>query len=154
MKELREEHGDDLSDEMLGQTLDVSSEVAGLLKQSSQSGTCMLEDLAAHDAEGGGWHDFIPNESAVCPAHETGGRDLRDFLCAEMESLPARTQSMLSLLYLNDGTPTLRDLASHYNISSERCRQVCMQGLHHLRRQLAGRLPQIEPGIFADVCAA
>ena len=154
MKALREEHGGDLSDEMLGRTLDVSSEVAGLLKQSSQSGTCMLEDLAAHDVEGGGWHDFIPNESAACPAHETGCNDLRDFLCAEMESLPPRTQGMLSRLYLNDGSPTLRDLASHYNISSERCRQVCIQGLNHLRRQLAGRMPQIEPGVFAGVCAA
>ncbi|MBT3293795.1 MAG: sigma-70 family RNA polymerase sigma factor [Verrucomicrobia bacterium] len=154
MKALREEHGGDLSDEMLGKTLDVSNEVAGLLKQSSQSGICMLEDLVAHDTEGGGWSDFIPNESATCPAHETGCRDLRDFLCEEMEALPPRTQSMLSRLYLNDGSPTLRDLASHYNISSERCRQVCIQGLHHLRLQLAGRLPQIEPGMPVAVCAA
>ena len=76
-----------------------------------------------------------------------------DFLCAEMESLPPRTRSMLSLLYLNESTPTLRDLASQYSISSERCRQVCMQGLHQLRSRLQGRLPQIDPGMPA-VCAA
>ncbi|MDP6630749.1 MAG: sigma-70 family RNA polymerase sigma factor [Kiritimatiellia bacterium] len=153
MKELREEHGGDLSDEMLGRTLDVSSEVAGLLKQGAQSGTCMLEDLAAQDTEGGGWHDFIPNEAAACPAHETGCKDLRDFLCSEMEALPPRTQSMLSLLYLTDGSPTLREMASRYNISSERCRQVCMQGLNQLRNRLQGQLPQIDPGMPA-VCAA
>ena len=156
METLRHEHGDNLSDDVLRDRLDVSDEVLGLLKQSSQSGTCMLEDLAARETEGGGWHDFIPNETAPCPAHETGRNDLRDFLFTEMRSLPPRTRSMLSLLYFNEHAPTLRELAGKYGISSERCRQVCVQGLQRLRRQMASRRHMIEPGLLADVdvCAA
>ena len=156
MEALKHEHGDALSDDVMREKLDVSNEVLGLLKQSSQSGICMLEDLAAQESEGGGWHDFIPNESASCPAHETGSSDLRDFLFSEMRTLPPRTRSMLSLLYFNDHAPTLRELAGKYGISSERCRQVCVQGLQRLRRQMASRRHLIEPGILADVeaCAA
>ena len=152
MEALRHEHGEHLSDDIMREKLDVSHEVLGLLKQSSESRTCMLEDLAVQESEGGGWHDFIPNESATCPAHETSLNDLRDFLSDEMQSLPPRTQSILSLLYLDEHTPTLRELGHAFGISSERCRQVCAQGLNHLRRQLASRLSQIEPSL--EVCAA
>ena len=152
METLRHEHGDTLSDDVLRDKLDVSNEVLGLLKQSSQSGICMLEDLGAQDTEGGGWHDFIPNETASCPAHETGRNDLRDFLFSEMDSLPPRTRSMLSLLYFNERSPTLRELATKFGISSERCRQVCVQGLTRLRRQMASRCRQIEPDL--EACAA
>jgi RNA polymerase sigma factor (sigma-70 family) len=156
MESLRQEHGDMLSDDFMREKLDVSDEVLGLLKASSKSGICMLEDLAAQETEGGGWHDFIPNEAATCPAHETGRNDLREFLFAEMHSLPPRTRSMLSLLYFNDHAPTLRELAGKYGISSERCRQVCAQGLQRLRRQMVSRRHLIEPGLLADVeaCAA
>ncbi len=152
METIRHEHGDTLSDDVLREKLDVSNQVLGLLKQSSQSGICMLEDLASQDTEGGGWHDFIPNETASCPAHETEQSDLRDFLFAEMRSLPPRTRSMLSLLYFNDHAPTLRELAAKFGISSERCRQVCVQGLARLRRQMASRRHQIEPDL--EACAA
>ncbi len=74
MKSLREAHGGEISDEQLGKSLDVSSVVAGLLKQGSQTGTCMLEDLGPSDSDSGNWHDFLPNDTATCPAHETGSR--------------------------------------------------------------------------------
>jgi len=154
MKSLREEHGGEISDEQLGKSLDVSSEVAGLLKRSAETGTCMLEDLGSSDSDSGNWHDFLPNDTATCPAHETGRRDLREFLVAELKSLPPRTQAMLSQLYLNDHAPTLRDLGQTFGISSERCRQVCMQGLNHLRRRLASQLHMIEPDLPIGACAA
>lgn len=156
MKALQETHGNEISDEEMGKSLDVSSEVAGLLKQSARTSTCMLEDLVPHDQDSGSWHDFLPSDTATCPAHETGSRDLREFLMSELKSLPPRTQNMLALLYFNEHTPTLRDLGQTFGISSERCRQVCMQGLNHLRRRLATQLHKIEPDftIPAGACAA
>jgi RNA polymerase sigma factor (sigma-70 family) len=156
VKALREAHGEELSDDEMAKSLDVSSEVAGLLKKSVQTGTCMLEDLVPQDRDSGSWHDFIPNDTASCPANETGNRDLRAFLVSELESLPPRTQSMLSQLYLNEHAPSLRDLGKTFGISSERCRQVCMQGLNHLRRRLASQLHKIEPDfpLPASACAA
>ncbi len=156
MRTLRELHGEEISDEELGKSLDVSSEVAGLLRQGAQTGTCMLEDLGRNDSSDGSWHDFLPNDTATCPAHETGRRDLRDFLVAELKSLPPRTQAIVSEIYLSDHSPSLRDLGQAFGISSERCRQVCMQGLAHLRRRLASQLHKIEPDFPLPVgaCAA
>ena len=156
MESMRNEHGEGLSDGMMRERLDVSHEVLGLLKKSSTSGICMLEDLSAQENDSGGWHDFIPNESAPCPAAETGRSDLREFLLQEMDKLPPRTRSMLSMMYFNEQSPTLRQLAKQHGISSERCRQVCVQGLRTLRRQMSSRCARIEPTLMAglDVCAA
>lgn len=154
IEQLRQEHGDALSDDVLRDELEVSDAVLKLLKQSSQSNICMLEDLSAEENDGG-WHDFIPNEDASCPARETAGNDLREFLINEMRTLPPRTQHMLSLMYFNDRTPTLRELAAKYGISSERCRQVCAQGLQRLRRQMQQRRDRIEPALATiEACAA
>lgn len=153
MNTLRETHGAELSDEQMSRSLDVNSEVLGLLKQSAKSRTCMLEDLGAYDDDGGGWDDFVPNTSAACPAQETGQRDLREFLISELESLPPRTQSIISLLYLDDQAPSLRELGQTFGISSERCRQICMQGLHHMRRRLTDRLHMIEPDLLPGLAA-
>jgi len=156
MESLRCEHGDALSDDILCEQLDVSDEVLGLLKQSAKSNICMLEDLANQENDGGGWHDFIPNDAAPCPAEQTGRNDLRAFLFDEMRQLPPRTRTMLSLMYFNDHAPTLREISGKYGISSERCRQVCAQGLQLLRRQMASRCSRIEPDLAASfgTCAA
>ena len=156
MEALRHEHGDAISDDLLREKLDVSPEVLGLLKKSVQSRTCMLEDLGSRETDGGGWHDFIPDKAASCPAQETSRRDLREFLVTEIETLPPRTQSMISRLYFHDRTPTLRELSGTYGISSERCRQVCAQGLNQLRSRLSGRRHHVEPDFAPGlgVCAA
>jgi len=157
MESLKSDCDGQISDESMRKQLDVSEDVMGLLKQSSTSKTCMLEDLSSHENEGGGWHEFIPNTSATCPAEETGLSDLRSFLFGEMSKLPPRTQNMLSMMYFNDKKHiTLKDLSRKYGISSERCRQVCSQGIERLRRQMSGRINLIDPNIMQNfgACAA
>ena len=157
MKTVYDDYGEDISDAMMREHLDVSADVVELLKQSAGSKTCMLEDLSSQDNEGGGWHDFIPNTSATCPATETGRNDLRDFLFSEMQKLPPRTRNMLSLMYFSEHrNTTLKDLSRKYGISSERCRQVCAQGIERLRRQMMGRMKLIDPSIGhrVEACAA
>ncbi len=156
MDRLKKKHGDDLRDDVLREHLDVSNEVLDLLKQSYQSGTSMLEELTPQDQDGGSWSEFIPHEDSPCPAEETGRNDLREFLFSEMNKLPPRTRNMLSLMYFNDSAPTLRELSQEYGISSERCRQVCAQGLKRLRRQMASRWHRIAPELSVgfEACAA
>jgi len=157
MESLKSDNESAISDESMRKQLDVSKDVMDLLKQSSSSKTCMLEDLSSRENEGGGWTEFIPNTSASCPAKETGLKDMRSFLFTEMSKLPPRTQNMLSMMYFNEKKHiTLKDLSNKYGISSERCRQVCSQGIERLRRQMSSRIKLIDPTIMQNLesCAA
>jgi len=138
MKALREKHGDALTDDVLIRELDVNPAVLEMLRTSESTSTCMLEDLGAR-AEDGNWESFLPNEQAACPARETDQRDLRRFLLAEMQKLPARTSRMLHLRFLSESRTSLMELAQEFDISPERCRQVCSQGLAALRDQILGQ---------------
>jgi RNA polymerase sigma-32 factor len=149
MEKLREEYGDALTDELIHDKLDVSNEVVHLLKQSEKSRTFALEDMVAEDSDGD-WSDFIPNEAAPIPSREAGRHDLRSVLMSEMEKLPERTRGMLGQMFFDDGSPTLREMSTHYGVSSERCRQVCAQGLSALRRQMEPRLELIDPRLGAS----
>ena len=152
MESLKNDNCNTISDETMRKQLDVSEDVLGLLKQSSTSKTCMLEDLSSRENEGGGWNEFIPNTSATNPARETGLNDMRSFLFTEMNKLPPRTQNMLSMMYFNEKKHvTLKDLSHKYGISSERCRQVCSQGIERLRRQMSSRIKLIDPSIMQNL---
>ncbi len=153
MEALRGKYGDDVSDDVLHEKLDVSPEVLDMLKQSENTRTFMLDDLMTDDEEGGYWQDVLPNENAPCPAAEAGSHDLRSFLLAQMAHLPERTRKMLAVMYFSDDPPTLRDLSEVHGVSSERCRQVCEQGLRALRRQLEPRFERIDPSLAACVAA-
>ncbi len=153
MEKLREKYGQALTDDLLHDKLDVSPEVLELLKQSEKSRTFALEDMVAEDSDGC-WSDFIPNEAAPLPSREVGATDLRTVLVDEMQKLPERTRDMLCHMYFNDNAPTLREMSSHYGVSSERCRQVCAQGLKALRRQLTPRLELIDPSLVPSALAA
>ena len=150
---LRREGGGEVSDNELLEKLDVSEEALSLMKHSARSGVCMLEDLTPADADTN-WSDFIANENASCPAEETGRHDLRSFLMAEMYTLPQRTQQIISMIYFNENAPTLKDISQLFGISSERCRQICVQGLNSLRRRMFTRRHGIEPGLGLPAEAA
>jgi RNA polymerase primary sigma factor len=144
MESVRTEHGEKTSDELLRKKLNVSEEVLGLLKQSEHSHTVMLEDLSP-ETEDRGWNDFIADTEAMSPAEEAERHDMRRYLCRQMTSLPSRTRNIVSLMFLHEQSPSLRDVSKIYGVSGERCRQVCGQGLKRLRRQMAPNWHRIEP---------
>jgi RNA polymerase sigma factor (sigma-70 family) len=153
MESLRDRYGEQVSDNVLHEELSVSAEVLDMLKQSERSRTFMLDDIMADSENGGYWQDILPNESTPCPAMETDARDLKRFLEREMAHLPERTRTMLSLVYFSETPPTLRELATVYGVSSERCRQVCAQGLKALRHQLEPRFERVDPRLAASRAA-
>jgi RNA polymerase sigma factor (sigma-70 family) len=145
---LRKEHGDDVADEVVRDRLDVSPEVLDLLKHGERSHTFALEDLSAEDHESC-WQEILPDEKAPCPGAMADQGLLRDYLLREVQKLPSRTGSMLIFMFFDDTAPTLGDMARRYGISSERCRQVCAQGLAALRRQLTPCTDRIDPRLQA-----
>lgn len=145
---IRKEAGtDDVSADMISQRLHVTDEAANLFLHSANSGVLRLEDWQKDD-DSNHWSDWMPDENAPSPFEETGQNDLRDFLFQEIAKLPPRTGKMISIMYFNESTPTLKNLADMFGVSSERCRQICAQGLKHLRRQLNERFSEDTMQLF------
>lgn len=150
---LQRENDNALSDADLRKRMDLSEEAFALVRLSAGSGVCMLEDLAANDSDSN-WNDFIPSENTVVPDKEVESSDLREFLLMEMKELAPRTQQIISMLYLSENTPSLKDIAKLLGISGERCRQISVQGLNQLKRQMFSRRRRIAPGLPDKAFAA
>jgi RNA polymerase sigma factor (sigma-70 family) len=153
VKELQAQYGDDLSNRALSWELGLSMNMVNFVKTSMGSGTGSLEDMQ-YDEDGLHWSERIADKHAVGQAEQVGGSDMRDYLETQMEALPERTRRMLSMLYLQDVTPTLEDLSQEFGVSRERCRQVCHQGLRQLRRRMTAHAEKIgvtveDPAVLA-----
>jgi RNA polymerase sigma-32 factor len=150
---LQRENGNVLTDADLRERMDVSEEALALIKLSANSGVCMLEDLPSEGPDSS-WNEFIASENTPCPDEEAEGNDLRAFLLQEMDSLAPRTRQIISMLYFNEKSPTLKDISLMFDISSERCRQICLQGLQRLKRQMLTRRRGISPDLAGKAVAA
>jgi len=141
---LRSEHGEQLPDELISEKLKVSQVVLDMLKQGERSQMFALEDMTS-DNDVSCWQEILPNEQSPRPDETVDTSLLKDLLLAEMGKLPERTRRMIWGMFFDESAPSLRDLGRQHGISSERCRQVCAQGLKTLRRQLRGRTARIDP---------
>lgn len=153
METLEQEKGGTLSDEDLRARLDLSEEALSLIRHSASSRVCRLEDLSPDDKEGS-WTEFIACETTRKPDQEAEDNDLRSFLKEELKTLSPRTRKIITLLYFNEHAPTLKDLSLRFGISSERCRQICVQGLKRLRHQMFARRRNISPDLAKSAFAA
>jgi RNA polymerase primary sigma factor len=153
IEKLQNENGNTLSDSELCDRMDLSGDALAFIKMSAGSGVCMLEELTSEDSDNS-WSDFIASEDSPCPSEEAERNDLRAFLFNEMNNLAPRTRQIITMLYFNESAPTLKDLSTMFGISSERCRQICVQGLTSLKRQMFARRQGIEPTLAAEAFAA
>lgn len=153
IEKLQSENGNTLTDSELCDRMDISDEALSFIKMSAGSGVCMLEELTGEDSDNS-WSDFIASEDSPCPSEEVERHDLRAFLFNEMNNLAPRTRQIITMLYFNESAPTLKDLSSMFGISGERCRQICVQGLTSLKRQMFARRSGIEPGLRTEAFAA
>jgi len=140
---LRKEAAHAISDDEIRQKLNVSEEAFALFKHSADSGICHLEDFGGQGEDRMEWSEHIADEKAISPFEQIEQEDLRQYLFAAIDELPARTGKMLSMLYFNENTPTLKDLSTLFGVSSERCRQICAQGLQTLRRNLMAKREEL-----------
>ncbi|OVE74391.1 hypothetical protein BVX94_00475 [bacterium B17] len=135
IQNLQEAHGDDLTDEMIIDKLDITPSRLKMLRKSRQCKTSGLEDISEFDGESR-WYDVVPNPNAECPEREAALSDLRKHLLEELSTLPPRTQKMISMMFLEERKTTLGDLSQKFGVSRERCRQICAKGLQTLKKQI------------------
>lgn len=143
-----------LSDEQIRQKLDVSEEAFALFKHSAESGICHLEDFGNQGEDGLHWGEYIADQNGTTPFEQMDQEDLRHYLFAAIDELPARTGKMLSMLYFNENAPTLKDLSKLFGVSSERCRQICAQGIQALRRNLQSKRTAIAENLDISATTA
>ncbi len=149
MDNLQREHGNTLSDTDLCDRMELTEDALSYIKHSANSAVCMLEDLGGAEQDSG-WNDFVADKESVFPDEEAGRHDLRAFLFQEMESLNPRARQIISMLYFNEKSPTLKEIAGMFGISGERCRQICVQGLGRMKRQMFTRRHGIAPGLASE----
>jgi RNA polymerase sigma factor (sigma-70 family) len=143
IKDICDASEEEVSDEVLRKKLEIGESRMKTLRQGLTTNTVMLEDMAYDDGYSH-WSDFIADDNATCPHTEYDSSDLRDYLVNQMDSLPARTREMLSMMFLSDSKPTLHDLSMRFGVSKERCRQVCARGLQLLRNQMQTTWDHVE----------
>ncbi len=145
-----------LTDEQIRVKLDVTEEAFSLFKHSAESGICHLEDFGIRNEDGLSWNEYIADESTATPYEHMDHEDMRQYLFNAIDELPPRTGKMLSMLYFNEKAPTLKDLSKLFGVSSERCRQICAQGIQALRRNLQAKRPAIADSLElpASIAAA
>lgn len=139
MKALRDEYGEGLTDGVMERDLGVGNAKLQMLKQSQESCTALLEDLGTAGGEASRWSETMEDPAASRPSDDVEGRDMQDYLFAEMAMLPERTQQMLRMMYIDGTAETFSDLARVFGVSKERCRQVCSHGLAVLRQRIQAK---------------
>jgi len=144
---------DTISDEEIRQKLNVSEEAYTLFKRSADSSICHLEDFGGQGDDSLQWSEHLADDRVPNPFEQIEQEDLRQYLFDAIDDLPPRTGKMLSMLYFNESEPTLKDLSILFGVSSERCRQICAQGIQTLRQNLLAKREAIAENLVIDLNA-
>ncbi|MGD9840795.1 MAG: RNA polymerase sigma factor RpoD/SigA [Candidatus Bipolaricaulis sp.] len=132
-REYIREHGGPPSYEQLAELLGTSVERVKKIEQAAAFTTSLERPLSDEDDDTLG--DFIADETAQDPAQEAIRARLRDELREALAELDPREREILELRYgLLDGHPrTLKEVASQFEITRERVRQLELKALEKLK---------------------
>ncbi|MBC7169778.1 sigma-70 family RNA polymerase sigma factor [Candidatus Bipolaricaulota bacterium] len=132
-REYIREHGTPPSYEQLAEILGTSVERVKKIEQAAAFTTSLERPLSDEDDDTLG--DFIADDSAQSPAREALRARLQDELREALAELDPREQEILELRYgLLDGHPrTLKEVASQFEITRERVRQLELKALEKLK---------------------
>ncbi|GAB4304138.1 MAG: hypothetical protein Kow0097_00600 [Candidatus Bipolaricaulota bacterium] len=132
-REYIREHGSPPTYEQLAEILGTSVERVKKIEQAAAFTTSLERPLSDEDDDTLG--DFIADDSAQSPAREALRARLRDELREALAELDPREREILELRYgLLDGHPrTLKEVASQFEITRERVRQLELKALEKLK---------------------
>lgn len=127
------EHGVPPTYEELAELLGTSVERVKKLERALMPTTSLERPLSEEDDDTLG--DFIPDENAPSPVREALKARLREDLARALQDLDPREREILELRYgLRDGHPrTLKEVATHFDITRERVRQLELKALEKLK---------------------
>ncbi|MGQ9699925.1 MAG: sigma-70 family RNA polymerase sigma factor [Candidatus Bipolaricaulaceae bacterium] len=137
LQRLRQEyvrmHGVSPTDEELAELLGTRVECVRKLERALMPTTSLERPVSEEDEETLG--DFIPDATAPSPAKEALKARLREDLLRALGELEPREREILELRYgLRDGHPrTLKEVATHFDITRERVRQLELKALEKLK---------------------
>ncbi|MDY0392686.1 MAG: sigma-70 family RNA polymerase sigma factor, partial [Candidatus Bipolaricaulis sp.] len=132
-REYIREHGGPPSYEQLAEFLGTSVDRVKKIEQAAAFTTSLERPLSDEDDDTLG--DFIADATAQDPAQEAIRARLRDELREALAELEPREREILELRYgLLDGHPrTLKEVASQFEITRERVRQLELKALEKLK---------------------
>jgi len=132
-QEYMRDHGVPPTYEELAELLNTSVEKVKKLEMALMPTTSLERPLSEEDEETLG--DFIPDESSPSPLKEAIKARLREDLIRALQELEPREREILELRYgLRDGHPrTLKEVATHFDITRERVRQLELKALEKLK---------------------
>jgi RNA polymerase sigma factor (sigma-70 family) len=136
--ELAEDYDGPLAEDTISEELGITTNKLRMVREGQESYTYRLEDMTAEDGSSN-WMDILENTKAVRPDAESSRRDLKKFIIDEILKLPPRTRKIILKVFLSARPFTFRELSGEFKVSKERCRQICIQGLNTLRRQIEPR---------------
>jgi len=127
------EHGAPPSYEQLADLLGTSVDRVKKIEQAAAFTTSLERPLSDEDDDTLG--DFIADVSALSPVREALHARLRDELRGALTELEPREREILELRYgLLDGHPrTLKEVASQFEITRERVRQLELKAIEKLK---------------------
>ncbi len=137
LQRLRQEyvrtHGVPPTYEELAELLGTSVERVKKLERALMPTTSLERPLSEEEEDTLG--DFIPDATAPSPAKEALKARLKEDLLHALEELEPREREILELRYgLRDGHPrTLKEVATHFDITRERVRQLELKALEKLK---------------------
>lgn len=132
-REYIREHGAPPSYEQLAELLGMSVDRVKKIEQAATFTTSLERPLSDEDDDTLG--DFIADKTAQSPAQEALRAKLREELRDALAELDPREREILELRYgLLDGHPrTLKEVASQFEITRERVRQLELKALEKLK---------------------
>lgn len=132
-REYIREHGSPPSYEQLAELLGTSVDRVKKIEQAAAFTTSLERPLSDEDDDTLG--DFIADVSALSPVREALHARLRDELREALTELDPREREILELRYgLLDGHPrTLKEVASQFEITRERVRQLELKAIEKLK---------------------
>jgi RNA polymerase primary sigma factor len=134
-REYTEQHGAAPSYEELGRLLGLSAERVRKIEQAAAYTASLERPLSEDEDETLG--DLLADEAAPSPAREAIRVRLREELRKALTDLEPREREILELRYgLVDGHPrTLKEVATMFDITRERVRQVELRALEKLKHR-------------------
>lgn len=136
---LKDQYGDDLTDEIIFRELNISKKMLKSLKDDKNKRVVLLDDtIAGDDGVESIWSDIIEDTKMVMPSEESAKVSLMEFLNKYIAKLNPRERDVIKERELVNSPLTYEDISGIMKISTERIRQIHYAALRKLKRLITG----------------
>jgi len=135
LMELEEEYGNELSDCLVAEKLEISEGSLRRVRDGIESGAVSYLENIREDTEAG-WQDVVEDKTTLTVDEELAKKNLCEYLSEHMKFLEEREREVVSELHFNPKGSSLKILGDKLDISPERVRQIHARALRKLRGRI------------------